>query len=247
MNLNEDKLLVVCPILDERTTDICLNSIVDYPNSFGIDQSKILLVDNSKVGFGSKYESMRFRVYRDPNGHNLGCSRAWNLGVREVIENNLDYLVVLSASMMFGHVLNGTFLTQLQTHWGENFIEAVGHSWHLIAFHRTVFEKIGLFDENFYPAYFEDCDFGRRIHLSKFDGKWNKVWINALSQGNALHIRAKMVSCPPAPLLKYYEEKWGGGKGNEKFDKPFGGCDMGYFPKLTITEIAKKYKLDNWW
>lgn len=247
MNLNEDKLLVVCPVLDERTTDVCFNSIVDYPNAFGIDQSKILVVDNSKSGFAHKYESMRFRVYRDKDNHNLGCSRSWNIGAREVLENNLDYLVVLSASMQFGRVLNGTFLTQMQTNWGAPVIEATGHGWHLIAFHRSIFEKIGLFDENFYPAYFEDVDFGRRIYISGFEGKWENVWINAMSQGNALHVRGKFVSCLPVPLIQYYEQKWGGGKGNEKWLKPFGDRDIRYFPNSSIPEVAIKYNLENWW
>jgi len=239
-----DKVLVVCPVVDERISDTCLYSILKYPSSLGITESQILLVDNSEHGFAAKYG---IRFIRSEVGHNLGVARAWNLGVQEVLDKKLDYLVLMSASMYFGPILHCTFLTQMQTFWGSNVIEATGHGWHLIAFNRRVFETIGMFDENFYPAYFEDVDFGRRIYLSQMNGKWENVWINAISQGNALHVRSEMVSAPATPLLKYYEEKWGGGKENEKFMTPFNTGDMTYWPKNDIETLVKKYDLKKWW
>ncbi len=236
-----NKVVVVCPILDEVITDICFDSILNQESSLGIPIEQIMVVDNSKKGFGEKYKELGMNVYRDPKGHNIGCARAWNLGVGRMFRDDLDYTVIMSSSMMFGPVLQTTFLAQMQTFWGSNVIEANGHGWHLIAFHRRVFEQIGVFDTNFYPAYFEDVDFGRRYYISQLSGRWENVWLNAISQGHGLHQKRGHVYAPATPLLQYYELKWGGGKGNEKFSLPFEDKPISYFPQYEIEELVEMY------
>lgn len=236
-------LLVVMPVMREEMTDVCIESIFMPNSAAGIKPEQILLVDNAKQAFAHKYG---LRVYRDPEHHNLGVARAWNIGAREVLENkNLEYLVIMSASMRFGPELHTTWVKQMQTFWGANCIEADGHSWHLIAFHRRVFELIGLFDENFYPGYFEAIDFGYRMRMLNIEGGWPRVWVNALSQGVAMH--APLISCPAEPLLAYYHEKWGGDKGEETHVLPYGDKPLGYFEHHSIPELAAKYRLKEWW
>ncbi len=239
--------LVVLPILDPQIALGCLASIDCPKSASGFDTDNLLVVDNTREGVGHQYG---FQTYRDPDGHNLGVARAWNVGARRVLEQGLDYLVILSASVQFGPELHTTFIKQMEDHEGANVIEATGHSWHLIAFHRRVFETIGLFDENFYPAYFEAIDFGFRMKLRAMEYvSWENVWVNAVSTGVGQHIQ--FVDCPAAPLLAYYESKWGGPKGEEAWAIPFGDFvsypKIGYWPEHTIPELAKKYGLKNWW
>lgn len=243
--MSQDKLFCVLPLLHPGISEDCIRSIEKEGSSLGILPDRILVVDNSQEGFGDKYLERGFKSYRDPNGHNIGVARAWNLGAEEVITKKLDYLVIISASMYFGPVHQCTFFTQMQSHWGEKMIEADGHGWHLIAIHRSVFETIGLFDTNFYPAYFEDVDFSRRMRMVGLQGGYSKVWVNAISQGNALH--RNFVDCKAQPLLEYYSAKWGGGKMEEKFDLPFGDKEIGYFPEKSIAELQIDYKLENYW
>lgn len=236
------KLLTVLPVIQRSTAERCINSIADPGNSSGLSHEEILVVDNSREGWGSEFG---FRTYRDPAGHNIGVARAWNVGVREILDRGLDYLVILSASVEFGPVLHTTWKQQMETFWGENVIEAQGHSWHLIAFHRRVFEAVGLFDENFYPAYIEAIDFGYRMRLLDLEKDFKRVWVNAMSWGSGMHIH--MASMPAAPLLRYYEEKWGGPKGEEKFTLPFGSKPLDWFPEKSIPELVKEYELEVWW
>ncbi|KKL63663.1 hypothetical protein LCGC14_2172860 [marine sediment metagenome] len=235
-------LLAVIPALIPETTDICIETALMDKSSLGFLKEDILIVDNSRDGFAFKYD---LRTHRDPDGHNLGVARAWNVGAREVMEKKLDYLVIVSASMQFGVEFHTTFHKQMMTFWGSNIIEATGHSWHLIALHRNLFEEIGLFDENFYPAYFEQVDWCYRLKMVGKESGWPHAWLNALSQGSALHLPA--VSCPADPLLQYYREKWGGDKGEEKFKLPYGDKPMDYFEDRSIPELAEKYQLEKWW
>jgi len=43
-----------------------------------------------------------------------------------------------------------------------------GGEWSAVVFTRDMVSIVGLFDENFYPAYYEDDDYGIRISLSKY-------------------------------------------------------------------------------
>lgn len=237
-----ENLLVILPVITPTYADKCIESMFMEDSSFGIPKENVLIVDNSKDGFAKKYG---IGTARDLDGHNLGVARAWNVGIDEMMMRGYDYLVILSASMLFGPRLHCTLLEQYKTNWGESVIEVTGHSWHLIAFHRRVFEKVGKFDSNFFPAYFEAVDYSYRMRMVGMEGNWTHIWVNAMSQGRALH--NEIVHTPADPLLKYYREKWGGDKGEEKYTLPFGDKPLDYFEDISIPELAKKYKLSTWW
>lgn len=242
-------LLVVLPALVPETTDACVASILRADSSFGIPPSDVLIVDNSRDGFASKYQADGFRYHRDPDGHNIGVARAWNLGARDVLSEGRDYLVLLSASMLFGPVLNATWRWQMERAWGERVIEAEGHSHHLIAFHRSVMETVGLWDGNFWPAYLEAEDYSFRMRQVGWEGGWYRAWVNALSTRVAGHLR--YVHCPFEPLDAYRRRKWGGTKHEELWTLPFGDKPLDYWEDVPIPELADRYgfgpRYHLWW
>lgn len=237
-----DNLLVVLPVIAPSPTDVCVESLLAPNNAFEVSTEDILVVDNSRDGFAGRYG---LRVHRDADGHNLGVAGAWNVGAREVMDRNLEYLVILSASMRFGPILHTTWRRQMQSFWGADVIEADGHSWHLVALHRRLFDLVGLFDENFWPGYFEQIDWCRRLHVLGREGAWPRVWVNALSQGSGMAL--SHTDCPAGPLLDYYREKWGGDKGEEAFVMPWGDKPMGTWERPAIPEMARAYGLGVWW
>lgn len=252
--LNRNGLLVVLPVVQRGPAEVCIESVLRPGSSAGFRPEDLLIIDNSQDGWAkANAEQGQYgavRVYRDPDGHNLGTARSWNVGAREVIDRGLDYLVIMSAAMQFGPELHCTWVWQMETFWGSHVIEADGHSWHLIAFHRSVLNEVGLFDENFYPAYFEGIDYGYRMRLLGLEGGFRRVWVNALSQGSALTVgQSGGPSCPAGPLLEYYAAKWGGPKGEEAFTVPHGDPNftLDYWVQESIPELADRYGLEVWW
>lgn len=92
-------------------------------------------------------------------------------------------------------------------------------------------EKVGLFDENIYPAYLEDCDYSRRCDLLN-------VTRHTLEGVSAIHgdasrniLGSTTVYSDPGLAEKnqrthggnfdYYRAKWGGVNEQEKFPTPF--------------------------
>ena len=137
---------------------------------------------------------------------------------------------------------------EVQARWGMPIIGTTGHNWHLLAIHRTMFERIGFFDENFYPAYFEDSDWIHRatlVGVQRESDQWQEVWINAITWGSAQH---QVVDMPAEPLIKYFEEKWGpGSRHGPRWDRPFQSRPLDYWESPSIPELVRKYELKNWW
>lgn len=234
------KVLTILPAMSEEECNTCLNSIARPDSAAEIKLEDIRVIDNSKDGF---IPQQKVSVYRDPDGHNLGIARSWNIGAREVVEKQYDYLLIMSSAMLFGPMKEITLMEQLRRYRGENVIESDGHSWHLVALHRRLFEKIGYFDENFYPAYFEQIDWCYRLEVLGLQGAWPRVWVNALSTTVGKY--SYLTLAPP--LLEYYRQKWGGDKGEEKYKLPFKDKPMDYFPNNSIPDLARKYELKEWW
>lgn len=100
----------------------------------------------------------------------------------------------------------------------ENMIDAA--AW---MFRASITDTIGYFDENFFPAYFEDNDMHYRIKLSPYK-------IGSLSTALFYHFGSKTqnkshMPVVPAILFRknqdYYISKWGGPPRREKYTKPF--------------------------
>lgn len=247
-------LLVVLPIVERNYESLnCLSSIRREDSAFGIPPEQVLIVDNTRnpgdLAGGSMDSTSedRFRTYRDPDGHNLGCARSWNIGAREVVTEGLDYLVILSQSVQFGPVLHTTWREQMDRFWGQNVIEGDGLSFKLIAFHRRVFETVGYLDSNLWPAYFEAADLSYRMRQVGMEGGWTRAWVNAMAQTVASH--SHLVDAHP--LLDYMREKWGGDKGEETFDRPWGDKPLDYFEEVPIPVLAERYgygpRGQKWW
>lgn len=190
--------LIVLPIINnEHLVDRCIASIPD--------KSKVLIIDNSPTGFGKKYGC---EIEYHPE--NIGVGSAWNIGLKR----GHEFTVLLSASMM----LYGDIEKWLShaNQWGVYSF----HGWHLLAIRKTTVEKIGLIDENFYPAYYEDNDYHRRMLLAGCE--FVRIMIDATSAGNALSMHAG-VNINWNKCRDYYVKKWGGLPPDEIFNQPFNG------------------------
>lgn len=202
--------LVVVPSIYQPYTDACLRSA-------HIDPDDLLLIDNTV--------------------HNRGVSASWNEGARRVLDEGRDWLVICSAGMRFAGRGIATFTDQLVLHPTAQAVEAgCDLGWHLIAIHRTTFERIGFFDENFHPGYLEDNDFGYRIRLgfgiNYVPGveSWPKVIVAATLESAAHGILLGGVKGDGGMLNAYYASKWKGLSSHEKYDLPWGDRPLDWWP-----------------
>lgn len=175
-------------------------------------------------------------VNNAPPRPNLGVAASWNVGVRDAQALEVEWLVVISAAMRFGNPGGTDFLDALDAAPADAWAieageqprrEGHGFGWHCIAFHLWAFDRVGLFDENYWPAYWEDCDWAYRVRLAcgwepGADPIWPKVPLDADLEAYGHGIRFAGIETDPHALQRYYSVKWGGPPAHEEYDHPFG-------------------------
>lgn len=191
----------------------------------------------------------------DNTHNNLGVAESWNRGIDEMKRNNHDWLIVMGASMRFGekggmdmleqieerkycHVLNfatiGFFTANFERGVSPG-VERGNFSWHCTAIRRDVIEKVGYFDPNFFPIYFEDIDYDLRINKAFPDRNWLIVPIDATDVGVGHAAKLAGIQSPSEPLIAYFATKWGrhpSATGLGEYERPFNDNKnpVSYFP-----------------
>lgn len=237
------KFLIITPTMNESIMDKCFESI--HPKY----HDNLLLIDNSKEGFAHKYQ-VKYKHHPE----NIGIARAWNIGAKKVVKDSLDYLIIMSATMVFKDGMVGLVkaLEENQNPYGLE----TQHSWHLICLGRPTFEKVGLFDENYHPAYWEDTDMIRRLEIADIhypiSGKrLPRVDVEAESQGEALAVKSGLKVNFEA-LKAYFIKKWGEDNDFEHqsvrdkmYKTPFNNPKYSIkdWDKNSIETLRKKYEL----
>ncbi len=162
----------------------------------------------------------------DNTTDNRGVAASWNLGVDRLYREQVDWLIIISAAIRFSMDHGGRDFLQALDYAAKNaYALEAGHGmgWHLIAFHRRVFDLVGRFDENFHPAYWEDLDFARRVYLANNRSAplWQKVSVEVSLRGFCHGVDLGGAKTDPDRMLAYWSEKWGGPPGEETFASPF--------------------------
>lgn len=175
------------------------------------------LIDSHVVDLPKNAEVMHMK-------ENVGCSGAWNLVLDAC--NVHDVVLISNDDIELSDVTIERVVDGLH---GSEFV--LGHGFSLFGMHRALPATVGFFDENFFPAYFEDNDYTMRmkcagIRVGVVDGRATHG--GSLPGGSAsLLCRSKEeqeeFSKTFEKLRSYYVRKWGGYPGEERFKGPFNG------------------------
>lgn len=146
---------------------------------------------------------------------NKGIMRSHNLGIDKMHSDNADWLIILSAAIIFGPPGGLDFIAEIEKRPNDIVVEAAGvYGWHLIAFSRRVIDRVGKWDENFTPYGYDDLDYSWRIQrafqLDPVHQIWEKVPVNLRDRGMAhsIHI-GNIKTQKDEELRKYFIKKWG--------------------------------------
>jgi hypothetical protein len=212
------KYIIVLPSIHQPYTDDCLLSMSEEV------RKNVFIVDNTQ--------------------HNIGVTPAWNQGIDRMYDEDADWLILLSAAIRF---TNGgdDFISELEKRQYQDVLEATGvYGWHLIAFNRRIFDRVGRFDENL-PIYFSDLDWSLRIQKAygQENAPWDKIEIGVVDMGMAHGVKLAGVIEPADPKIMYFVGKWGRHPGAWKlgsYDTPFDdpANDIKYFPKVNFIGVG---------
>lgn len=172
--------------------------------------------------------------------HNNGVSKAWNDGFIMAAEAGCSHIMIANDDILFegveplrkladamdSHSID--LLTPTNTREGHKPDGEVsfGENPDFAAFmvRPDFMELYGRFDENFFPAYFEDNDMAYRIKLG--GGRYaNHLGVGFLHRGSVTQNSQEGGVVPGHVFEKnrsYYYSKWGGLPMQEQYTTPFG-------------------------
>lgn len=182
---------------------------------------------------------------------NIGVGPAWNLGIKHAVKhfgsryffipnndvilhpNCIDMLLealgdpsvaLAGANDVSGEVARALDILTLSVPPARDFVDTPDFS--CFATKKSTIDKIGYFDEKFFPAYFEDNDYHYRIGLAGLRGvKANcALYFHFGSRAIKESVDIKEIAdLGFAANRDYFRRKWGGLPGHETHKVPFGG------------------------
>jgi RimJ/RimL family protein N-acetyltransferase len=168
-----------------------------------------------------------------PYGANRGVARSVNEAIVYAEEHGGDVFLSINDDVIAAPGDVQALAQTVHDHPECAYVEAIGHverinrsaplgfSFATLSMH--AFRRIGYFDENFYPFWFEDTDWKRRAMLSGLPSLavqtgavhgGSKTLTHVEGEWDTFHFKFE-------PNREYYVRKWGGDQGAEQFRDPF--------------------------
>lgn len=241
-------MLVVVPVLDPAAARECVATMAPELRAalHIVDQGQhpVQGIDAGEGIYRPRAHNRRFYPKR-----NIGIARCMNHALDTLDAIGGDLLVWVSTSMRFGPDGGMRLVDAAMKH--ELGVVGLPAKWHAAALRRRAFDLAGRWDENFYPAYYEDTDWRRRLVLAS--GRPDPLAILDLP-GDARDghgydtLRAAQPGRLPIDfdaLKAYYARKWGGcpPESEETLLLPWGDRPLTWWPEVTREQLIDRYGL----
>jgi len=212
------------------------------------DKEKLIIVNNfTHEGVGDECEKLQKQgaeVHWHPE--NRGVSFAMNVGLHTLERGENDFVVILSPSALFNNTVNDLVeAVEAREKQGSNYyyLTVADENWqvpgtktdlHAFAVTRRMVDEIGIYDENFYPVYFEDTDLCWRMGVMGVQ-KTIVPEVRRVSQtlcgaaGSDKRI-LRHYELNAERMARYYIRKWGAIYGQEVYRTPYND------PNLTVKD-----------
>lgn len=213
-------LLVACPVILPPRADV-LRSWTHRPHAIVVNgapqQWEDVMIHDRAPGFTwlfPKYEG------------NRGVAASWNIAFTEASRLAIGYVAIISQSTI---LTGGTaHLADLVDKYADERGLLTDFAWRCIVLSTALWNEVGPFDERFWPAYYEDNDYVRRLELAGLHTPANpmpKVGRDLLDGTNGEAEALTLGLIDPACYGRNgqrYRDKWGGDPGHETKERPDG-------------------------
>lgn len=144
---------------------VLVQQIFDYTSG----DFRVYVVENGQQGATIAWLKTQ-KVTTILSDHNRGTSASWNVGMREALKDGCTHFAILSDDI------------ELPPHWWDVCQQEFDKGSHLVSvdaglpniifsgwflvIDREALDKVGYWDEQFWPFYFEDLDYSQRFQAS---------------------------------------------------------------------------------
>jgi hypothetical protein len=163
---------------------------------------------------------------------NLGNTETYVKQMLEFIKNDDDLIIITNDDNSLDERCVEIFYTYGKKYPDRDFFASKSGGFSCFCFRKRGFSKVGRFDENFYPAYFEDNDYHYRMKLlgvqympvdiEVYEKGFNGKESNTMFGETTTDEDKDIIQLGFRLNQKLYVRKWGGlPNGMQKYTKPF--------------------------
>ena len=209
--MKENKFAIGIPTLNRY--DLLKPSLMLYAKDF--PNIEIFLLDN-----GNQSIQNFNHVHLIKADKNYGVAGSWNILCNKIFARGYDNALILNDDIYLGQktpVIN--FLLERKKYKGQ-FLRATP-DWCAFLISKKIWDNVGNFNEEFYPAYYEDNSYEYRMRLKGYNP------IKLVELNPYVYRSSQTMEKDPqmAEIVKknkkLYIEMWGGEPKLEKFKTPF--------------------------
>lgn len=189
-------------------------------------------------------------------GENRGLAKSWNEGILAARNATPDVIFIANDDALpgkgdieamaeaaveqekaesFAYMVTGRMYDQKNEQWATS-------DFGLFALNPIALDTIGMFDEQFFPIYFEDKDYAYRAHISGLHA-FNVANTEIVHQGSGnIHANPDLMEQNHRTFeanKAYYIKKWGGEPGKERFKQPF--SDLRFCTRIAPCDRGAPY------
>lgn len=175
----------------------------------------LFIKDNGNQGIVKLNENTK--IYENIIGE-VGVAASWNFLIKNAITEGFKKFLVLNDDIILGR--NQYELSALISTWGDFCIPRPFYNWSAFFLTENAYLKIGLFDENFKKAFFEDNDYAYRAKLAEIHIEY-KDELNPKIYKNSQTILVNPLLGGYLENREYFIKKWGGLPNEEIYKTPF--------------------------
>jgi len=226
-SLNQEGFCIGIPTVNRK--DFLTESLADIAhnlNEFKLE--KLVIVDNGNQDIPSIIPpelTSRTKVFTE--NKNLGVAGSWNKLMNDCFSTcSSDFVALVNDDIVLGKDCLVSIEESIEKY-PKSFIINGGYFWSCFAISRKCWETVGKFDDNFFPAYFEDNDYHRRLNLYAEHYKIPDLYrtchgmVPAIKRNSASITKDRSLNNGYHKNAAYYQDKWGGNVRYPRFATPF--------------------------
>lgn len=179
-------------------------------------KTQIIVLDNGKQGIASG--SSNLKVFESEK--NKGVAGSWNWLIKKGYELGFTNYLILNDDIVLKR--NEGEINQIIEKWGENTFHRPRpfYNWSAFLINKTIFDKVGNFDEAFVKCFFEDNDYEYRMKLAGVTIHYEDA-LGADIYRNSQTIEKNPLLGDYVANKEYYIKKWGGLPTEETYKTAF--------------------------
>jgi GT2 family glycosyltransferase len=201
------KLIIGIPTLNRA--DLLNEALERYFEDF--KDTEIFIVDNGNQSIITREE--KFAIYRPTE--NLGVAKSWNTIMDYAEKLDATHVLMLNDDIVLGRTEHEIAMV-IRNNPDADFINSF-HNWCSYILRVGICQKAGKFDEEFFPAYFEDNSFDYKMTLIGAKKTWTS-FLDPLVYRNSMTIaKEPALNNRFTQNRELYIRMWGGLPTEEKY------------------------------